>query len=61
LTYKESYDQVVQESKGQLASIQFEVMAVQANVSVDLAKRIISDIFQELADVLRRSHKEARL
>jgi hypothetical protein len=36
-------------------------MAVQANVSVDLAKRIISDIFQELADVLRRSHKEARL
>lgn len=52
---------MLQESKGQLASVQFEVIAAKADVSVDLAKRIISDIFQELAGVSRRSHKEARL
>ena len=61
LTYKENYDKVIQESKSNLTNLSIEAIAALAEVSVDLTKRILNDVFQELADMTRRSNREARL
>jgi len=39
----------------------FASLAIVTNISVELCRRILTDIFQGLIDLSRRGHKEATL